>query len=62
MGNDTEQDLADVMQHIDRLNPKQRRIVGGVVSTLQSFDDDGTARRWIEQYEQSILAELRRAE
>ena len=34
MGNDTEQDLADLMQHIDRLNPAQRRIVGGVVSTL----------------------------
>jgi len=28
---------------------------------LQSFDDDRSARRWIEQHEQSILDELKRA-
>jgi hypothetical protein len=58
---DPELDLADLMQRIDRMNAEQRRIVGGVVATLQSFDDDGAARRWIEQHEQSILEELRRA-
>jgi hypothetical protein len=44
-----------------RLNHEQRRIVGGVVATLQGFDDVA-ARRWIEQHQQSILDELRRAQ
>lgn len=57
---DPELDFADVLQRIDRMNAEQRRIVGGVVAKLQSFDDDGAARRWIEQHEQSILEELRR--
>ena len=58
---DTEQDLADLMQRIDRMNGEQRRIIGCVVAMLQAFDDDGAARGWIEQHEQSILAELKRA-
>jgi hypothetical protein len=58
---DTEQDLADVMQRIDQMNAEQRRIIGRVVATLQAFDDDCAARRWIEQHEQSILEQLRRA-
>ena len=62
MDDDTEQDLADLMQRIDRLNREQRRIIGGVVATLQGFDDDGAARRWIEHHQQSILDELRRAQ
>jgi len=59
--NDIEQDLADLMQRIDRMNTKQRRIIGGVVAMLQAFDDDGAARRWLKQYEQSILEQLRQA-
>ena len=62
MDNNTEQDLAELMQRIYRLNHEQRRIVGGVVATLQGFDDDVAARRWIEQHQQSILDELRRAQ
>lgn len=62
MENDTEQDLADLMQRIDRMNPEQRRIVGCVVSMLRSFDDDCAARRWLEQHQKSILDELKRAQ
>jgi hypothetical protein len=58
---DTEQDLADLMQRIDRMNAEQRRIVGGVVAMLRSFDNDGGARQWLNQHQQSILAELKRA-
>ena len=58
---DTEQDLADLMQRIDRMNAEQRRIVGAVVATLHAFDDDCAARRWLDQNEWSILAELKRA-
>ena len=61
MDDDTEQDLADLMQRIDRMNTEQRRIVGGVVSMLQAFDDDGAARRWLDQHQKSILDELNRA-
>ena len=58
---DDEQDLADLMQRIDQLNTKQRRIIGGVVATLQAFDDDGAARRWLQQQVPAIRAELKRA-
>ena len=50
------------MQRIDRMNPGQRKIVGSVVTRLQSFDDDGAARQWLKQNEHSILDELRRAQ
>ena len=59
---DPELDLADLMQRIDRMNAEQRRIIGALVSTLQSFNDDRAARRWIEQHEQLIRAELKRAQ
>ena len=62
MDNVTDQDLADLMQRIDRMSPEQRRIVGSVVARLQSFDDDGAARQWLKQNEQLILDELRRAQ
>ena len=41
---DDTEDLPDLMQRIDRLSAEQRRILGGVVATLQAFDDDGAAR------------------
>lgn len=57
-----EPDLADLMQRIDRINAGQRRIIGGVVAILRSFDDAGAQRRWLEEHQPSILAELKRAE
>jgi hypothetical protein len=57
----TDQHLADLMQRIDRMNAEQRRIIGGVVAMLRTFDDTGAARRWLNQHQQSILVELRRA-
>ena len=59
---ETEQDLADLMQRIDRMNAEQRRIVGCVVSMLRSFDNDCAARRWLEQHQRSVLDELKRAQ
>ena len=41
LDDDDRQDLADLMQRIDLMNAKQRRIIGGVVAMLQAFDDDG---------------------
>jgi len=48
---DDRQDLADLMQRIDLMNAKQRRIIGGVVAMPQAFDYDGAARRWIDQHQ-----------
>jgi hypothetical protein len=60
MDDDTD-DLVEVMRRIDRMSREQRAIVGGVLATLQAFDDDD-AGRWIEQHEQTILDELWRAQ
>ena len=39
MDDDTD-DFVDFMRRIDRMNHEQRAIVGGVLATLQAFDDD----------------------
>ena len=52
---------ASLMQRIDRMNPEQRALVGGVLATLQAFDDDAAAGRWIDEHKQSILDEAERA-
>jgi hypothetical protein len=61
MDDDTD-DLVEMMRRIDRMNREQRAIVGGVLATLQAFDDDDAAGRWIEQHRQAILDELKRAQ
>jgi hypothetical protein len=38
------------------------KIIGGVVATLRSFNNEGIARLWLEQDEPLILADLRRAQ
>ena len=55
-------DLVEMMRRIDRMNREQRAIVGGVLATLQAFDDDAAAGRWIDEHKQSILDELKRAQ
>jgi hypothetical protein len=62
MDDDIEPDLVDLLQRIDPMNHEQRAIVGGVLATLQAFDDDDAAGRWIDQHKQSILDELKRAQ
>ena len=56
MDDDTD-DLVEMMRRIDRMNHEQRAI-----ATLQAFDDDDAAGRWIEQHKQEILAGLRQAQ
>jgi hypothetical protein len=41
-----------MMRRIDRMNHEQRAIVGGVLATLEAFDDDEAAGRWIERHKQ----------
>ena len=38
-------DLLEMMRRFDRMNHEQRAIVGGVIATLQAFDDDDSAGR-----------------
>ena len=47
MDDDTD-DLVEMMRRVDRMNHEQRAIVGGVIATLQAFDDDDAAGRWLE--------------
>ena len=61
MDDDTD-DLVDIMRRIDRMNREERAIVGGVLATLQAFDDDDAAGRWIEQHKQAILDQLKSAQ
>jgi uncharacterized protein HemY len=61
MMDDDIDDLVDLLRRIDRMNREQRAILGGVLATLQAFDDDDAAGRWIEQQKQTILDELKRA-
>ena len=60
MTDDEEQDR--ILDAVRKLNPKQREIVLGIIATLQIFDDDEAAARWIERNQAEFKAQIKDAE
>jgi hypothetical protein len=42
------------------LNPKQRQVLDGVITTLKSIEDDHDAVEWLQKSRERILDELTR--
>jgi len=42
-------------------NPKQRRIIDGLIATMQAIGDDEIAARWLKRSRRQILDELNEA-
>jgi hypothetical protein len=51
-----------ILDAIRNLNPKQREIILGKIATLQAFDDEEAAIRWLERNRDAIRAQIKDAE
>lgn len=60
MTEDEEHD--QIIDAIRRLNPEQRAVILGTIATLQMFDDEEAAVRWIERNRDAIKTQIRDAE
>jgi hypothetical protein len=60
MSEDEEHD--QMLDAIRRLNPEQRAVVLGTLATLQMFDDDEAAGRWVERNCDAIKTQIKDAE
>jgi len=62
IGLDEDQEQRErIIDGIRKLTPKQRAVILGKMATLQAFDDDAAADRWLERNREAILAQIKDA-
>jgi hypothetical protein len=51
-----------IIDAIRRLNPQQRAVILGTIATLQIFDDDEAAARWVARNRDAIKTRIKDAQ